>query len=263
MASNLRRICVQRLSRMMATHLTETRCGRTVRVATVTRIAGHAFSLDVHHEYATHDYDDPHVEGRRGGDVRVTLVRICSPRGLSFGRPRFSFSSLTLLMSSRPARPSAFTAVHKFGGAALADAAAIRHAATILSAQRGGTRGSAVVASAMGGVTDALYGIGTLATGGSSDRAAASAASEKLRQRHLTAAAELAADEAQLQSLRETIEREFADLAEILEGVADTRSPLSAVTTDAIVARGERISAHLLATALNANGVRAPVVDAT
>jgi aspartokinase/homoserine dehydrogenase 1 len=164
-------------------------------------------------------------------------------------------------MSPRPSRSPASAVVHKFGGAALADAAAIRHAAGILRTQR--ARGSAVVASAMGGVTDALYGIGTLATGGAVDRAAASAASETLKQRHLTAAAELAADDSQLQSLRETIDREFADLAEILATVADKPNPLSAITTDAIVARGERISAHLLATALTAAGVRAQVVDAT
>jgi hypothetical protein len=76
MASNLRRITGERLDRMTAAHLTATRCGRTLRVAFIPRIAGHAFSPDVYYEYATHDYDDPHIEGRRGGDVRVTLVRI-------------------------------------------------------------------------------------------------------------------------------------------------------------------------------------------
>src|SRR6185503_2739991 len=46
--------------------------------------------------------------------------------------------------------------VHKFGGAALADAAAIRHAVDIVARQRQGTRGVTVVVSAMGGVTDTL-----------------------------------------------------------------------------------------------------------
>jgi len=54
--------------------------------------------------------------------------------------------------------------VYKFGGAALADAAAIRHAAQLVTRRRG--RPTVLVASAMGGVTDELLAIAELAAAG-------------------------------------------------------------------------------------------------
>ena len=62
--------------------------------------------------------------------------------------------------------PSAKTSVlgiHKFGGASLADAAAVRHAASLVAAQKGARL---VVASAMAGVTDALLSGATRAAAG-------------------------------------------------------------------------------------------------
>src|SRR6202040_2019057 len=87
------------------------------------------------------------------------------------------------------ARSAGTAAVHKFGGAGLADAGAIRHAAQIVAAQPSGV---VVVASAMRGVTDALLDIATLASRG--ELPVARTAIDALRKRHVAAATELATD---------------------------------------------------------------------
>jgi aspartokinase/homoserine dehydrogenase 1 len=117
----------------------------------------------------------------------------------------------------------------------------------------------AVVASAMLGVTDELLAIVIRQSRG--ERRAASAASARLRKRHVTTADALALDGAPAAALRRTVDREFAGLAAILATVA-ADVPLPAVTADAVVAHGERIAAHLVAAALTASGRRAEVVDA-
>src|SRR6185436_5478003 len=76
--------------------------------------------------------------------------------------------------------------VHKFGGAALADAAAIRHAVDIVARQRQGARGVTIVVSAMGGVTDTLLDIADMAK--HRHRAGVKRAIAALRKRHLLAA---------------------------------------------------------------------------
>src|SRR5207244_9804529 len=80
--------------------------------------------------------------------------------------------------------------VHKYGGVALANAEAIRHAVGIVAKRR--TRGVAVVASAMSGVTDALLEVAALAARG--ERGAAKKAIIALRKRHVAATTELASD---------------------------------------------------------------------
>jgi bifunctional aspartokinase / homoserine dehydrogenase 1 len=152
--------------------------------------------------------------------------------------------------------PSAGTAaVHKFGGAGLADAEAIRHAAQIVAAQ---PTGVVVVASAMRGVTDALLDIAILASRG--ELPVARTAIDALRKRHVAAATELAPDNG-LPSTAD-VNREFDDLTELVTRIVDGKLPDAAIT-DAVAARGERMSASMLAAALSTLGVRATVVDAT
>ncbi len=153
------------------------------------------------------------------------------------------------------ARPTASAVIHKFGGAALADADAIRHAARI-TAER--PAGAVVVASAMKGVTDALLEIAILASRG--EQRTARAAADALRARHLATAADLAVGNGQL-STAEDIDREFDDLTELLARIGV--GPLDVAITDSVVARGERMAASMLAAALSAVGVRAKVVEAT
>lgn len=153
--------------------------------------------------------------------------------------------------------PAGPITVHKFGGAALADADAIRHAARIVAAR---PSGAVVVASAMKGVTDSLLDIAAIASRG--DRDGARAASDALRDRHLIAASELAAEGDDRVELRNVIDAAFRDLGAVLQAL-DRSKRLDPVTSDAVVARGERIAAALLAAALNSAGVSAVVVEAT
>ena len=137
----------------------------------------------------------------------------------------------------------------------MADARAIRHAAQMVAMRPSGV---VVVASAMRGVTDALLDIAVLASQGK--LAAASAGIEALRQRHKATATELAADNGQLSTAE--VAREFDDLAELVTRIVEGKPPDAAIT-DAVAARGERLSASMLAGALSTLGVRATVVDAT
>ncbi|MCC7324212.1 MAG: bifunctional aspartate kinase/homoserine dehydrogenase I [Gemmatimonadaceae bacterium] len=147
--------------------------------------------------------------------------------------------------------------IHKFGGASLFDAAAVRHAATLIAAQKGRRL---VVASAMAGVTDALLQGATRAALGDGDALCATATA--LRTRHLEAARVLVKDKVR----RRALEAAIVDLTDELEllarGLAVLRE-LTPRTSDYIVARGERLSARLLASTLAELGVKSEYVDAT
>lgn len=147
--------------------------------------------------------------------------------------------------------------IHKFGGASLFDAAAVRHAATLIAAQKGGRL---VVASAMAGVTDALLQGATRAAAGDGDALRATAAA--LRTRHIEAARMLVKDKARRGALEGAILEMVDELEHLARGLAVLRE-LTPRTSDYIVARGERLSARLLASTLAELGVKSEYVDAT
>src|SRR5947208_959336 len=146
---------------------------------------------------------------------------------------------------------------HKFGGASLADAAAIRHAVGIVRAQR--PDALVVVVSAMGGVTDALLDGGARAARG--DASQVRAAAEALRAQHAAAARALVPAGARLEELLRLIDAAFAELEQVAGGLG-VLGELTPRTTDYLAARGERLSARLFAAALDAAGCRAAYVDA-
>jgi len=149
-------------------------------------------------------------------------------------------------------------ATYKFGGAALADGAAMRHAAAIVG--RRTALGTVVVASAMAGVTDALLAIAHAATGS----APLGADVDRLRALHLRAAEDALpnADEATRAGVAAAIHDAFDELERVVAAVREL-GELRPRDEDRIVARGERLAARLLAAALDASGVRAAYVDAT
>ena len=147
--------------------------------------------------------------------------------------------------------------IHKFGGASLFDAAAVRHAATLIAAQKGGRL---VVASAMSGVTDALLQGATRAALGDGDALCATATA--LRTRHLEAARVLVKDKVRRRALEAAIVELTDELELLARGLAVLRE-LTPRTSDYIVARGERLSARLLASTLAELGVKSEYVDAT
>src|ERR1051325_3980908 len=141
--------------------------------------------------------------------------------------------------------------VHKFGGAALADADAIRRVINIVArddAQR------VVVASAMLGVTDELLALAHSPGNVESYRIALNA----LRERHTSVARALGIDD---EKLHADLGRSFDELS-TLQAEFGSAGAATAATTDAFISYGDRLAARLLAAALSTTGVRAQFIDA-
>ncbi|HXJ21562.1 MAG TPA: aspartate kinase [Polyangia bacterium] len=144
--------------------------------------------------------------------------------------------------------------VHKFGGASLADGAAFRRVVEIVAGRRGAR---VAVVSAPAGVTDLLLGLATRATGGETDLGAEV---EALTTRYLEILRGAAGRGHTVTSAE--IKASMDELARLLSSLAVLRE-LTPRTRDFIVSRGERLSARILTTALEAKGIRARYVDAT
>jgi aspartokinase/homoserine dehydrogenase 1 len=147
--------------------------------------------------------------------------------------------------------------VHKFGGASLADAAAIGHAIGIVRSHRG--EPTVVVVSAIAGATDALLAIARHAARG--ERESASRMLRALRARYLRSARAIRPGGAAGRELLAAVGLELDELAELVAGLRLLRD-LSDRTSDFVVSRGERLSARIVAAALESAGVRARYVDA-
>jgi aspartokinase/homoserine dehydrogenase 1 len=147
--------------------------------------------------------------------------------------------------------------VHKFGGASLADAAAIGQAVAIVRSHR--SEPTIVVVSAMAGTTDHLLAIAAHAARGEPARVAELIG--LLRAKHAAAARAILPAGTARTALLGYIAQQFAELTGLAEGLGLLRD-LTPRTSDVIVARGERLSARLITAALVARGVRARYVDA-
>lgn len=144
--------------------------------------------------------------------------------------------------------------VLKFGGTSVGTPAAIRQVVAIV--RRTLERGpAAVVVSAFAGVTNGLLALAAAAAGRD---AAWEAAFERLRERHLAAARELAG--ASAEELAARLGGLFAELHELLRGVFLLREA-SARALDGIASYGERASAEVVAAAFAAAGTPARAVD--
>src|SRR5919108_5201726 len=147
--------------------------------------------------------------------------------------------------------------VHKFGGASLADSAAVRHVVEIIGRHRSDP--TVVVASAMAGTTDALLGVAHQAGGG--EARAVGSLIARLRSRHAEVARTLLPGGRARADLLAYISDVFAELESLAQGLRLLRE-LTPRTTDYLVSRGERLSARLVAAVLEAEGCRAKYVDA-
>ena len=147
--------------------------------------------------------------------------------------------------------------MHKFGGASLADAGAVRRAVAIVQNHRG--ESTVVVVSAMAGVTDALVSLARESATG--DERAVAGLIAQLRTRHIEAGeALLPAGEARTTML-DHIGAAFTEL-ELLTAELRRVRELTLRTNDLVVSYGERLSAQLFARALNACGTNSRYVDA-
>src|SRR5436305_2998843 len=154
----------------------------------------------------------------------------------------------------RTARP---IEIHKFGGASLANGAAIAQAVAIIRARRPAPM--VVVVSAMAGVTAARLDLAAAAIQRGPDGARATV--EALCAQHLGAVRALLGPGPRTDELVQTIEHAFAEVEPLAAGLRILRE-LTPRTTDYLVARGEQLSARIVAAALDCAGCPATYVDA-
>lgn len=157
---------------------------------------------------------------------------------------------------SRPRAARAPLAVWKFGGASLADSAAIRKAAAMIAAHDGPL---VVVCSAMAGVTDDLLQGARFALEG--DQRSAVRIADRILARHRRVVTDLVKDRAAKRRLLASVDeaaQEYRDLCTAVQVLGHVEPRAS----DVMVARGERLSAAILAAAVSAAHRRAAFVDA-
>ena len=146
--------------------------------------------------------------------------------------------------------------IWKFGGASLADAAAIHKAAALISAHTGPL---VIVASALAGVTDLLLNGARLASAGETKEAGHAAA--VFLRRHREVAKALLPDGPERRELLARIDAAAREYRELCGAVA-VLGHLAPRPSDMLVARGERISAAILAASVARAKRRAVYVDA-
>ena len=141
---------------------------------------------------------------------------------------------------------------HKFGGSSLADAARIRHVASLLLDAT--EMGQVVVVSAMQGTTNALIAMTAAAAAGEDWQATWSA----LRTQHAEAATALLDAPTEVHAW---IDARFAEIADLLRAVSLLRQPGRAAL-DRIQGMGEMLSATLLHAHLRSRGADYALLDA-
>ncbi len=148
--------------------------------------------------------------------------------------------------------------VHKFGGTSVADAGRYRAVVRLLEEHADGARPTAVVVSAMSGVTNALLEL--------VERAAARDETyldklQQLKARHLETVAQLDIADAERSALRAVIESDFRDITEVLKGVWIVRLAAERIK-EFVAGYGELWSAQFLHAQLAGAGHRSAWLDA-
>ena len=133
-----------------------------------------------------------------------------------------------------------------------------KHAVALIVRHR--AEPTVVVLSAMAGVTNALLDIAKRAVAG--NVVGALRESARLRARHVDVARAVLRGASQRAEVVRAIDESFRELDTLVRGLDAVRE-LTARTTDLIVARGERLSATLVAAALRAERVKGRYIDAT
>ncbi len=153
-------------------------------------------------------------------------------------------------MPPRARRPS----VHKFGGAALADAASIR---TVVAIVRDLPGAPVVVVSALAGITDQLLDLVGTAEAGELDQSLAAARQFRSRHRDVVTALFHAA---RRRALLAAVDQVSDELEALVRALAVLREASPRVR-DHVVARGERLSARLVAAAVGTSRRRSEAID--
>lgn len=149
--------------------------------------------------------------------------------------------------------------VMKFGGTSVGDVAAIRNVVAIVSAAAHSCE-LVVVVSAMSGVTNRLLEAGTQAQAGNRDRV--EAIFRDLRARHRAAIGELIRSVPLRGRVNLQVEQMFEEGERLCDSTRRSRE-LTPRTRDAISGLGERMSAPIVAAALNERGLVSQSIEAT
>ena len=160
-------------------------------------------------------------------------------------------------LRSRSASPSPAIDVFKFGGASLADAAAVRHAIALILEPRPSR--VVTVVSALAGVTDALLALAESARAGDVD--AVDEQVTKLHNRHAVVATGIIGNARVRARLLRVLDAAVEELRTLGYGVASLRE-LTPRTRDFLLVRGEQLSARLVVAGLLARGANAAYVEA-
>ena len=152
-----------------------------------------------------------------------------------------------------------FLQVMKFGGTSVGDPSCIARVTEIV-AKSARQNPVVVVVSAMSGVTNRLIEAATCSEAGDRDRA--SALLQGLREQHAHALESLIHDPETRKRLAPRIEENLRLAQRLCEGTALIHE-LTPRTLDAISSLGERLSAPLVAGALNEQGVLSEAIEAT
>jgi len=148
------------------------------------------------------------------------------------------------------------TLVMKFGGTSVGSIEAIRQVIKIAGSAKSDWQNVAIIVSAMSGVTDKLLNGAKSAAGG--DDNSAKIIARELSKKHFIVLEQLASTEKQAREEIEKLLDEFVSLCHAIYVLGEA-SPRA---LDAIASLGERMSAPLVASALNEAGIPASAVDA-
>src|SRR6267378_227265 len=149
--------------------------------------------------------------------------------------------------------------VMKFGGTSVGDAECIRRTAEIVA--RASFEGAVlIVVSAMGGVTNQLVRAAQQSVNGDETESREIAAA--LRNQHSATVTALIKDEARRSQLAREVEQIVGEVTSLCRGITLLRE-LTPRTLAVVSSIGERLSARLMAGALNELGVRSEAIEAT
>ncbi|MCP9754282.1 bifunctional aspartate kinase/homoserine dehydrogenase I [Lacihabitans sp. CCS-44] len=144
--------------------------------------------------------------------------------------------------------------VLKFGGTSVGTVDSINQVIRIISENK---QPVAVVYSAMGGITNKLIEIGSLASKGDSKYLDVL---QSIEERHFTAIRALVDVKSQ-SSIIAKIKGNFNEIEDLLKGITYIRE-LSVRTMDLLVSFGERLSSQIINFVLNERGIKAKYIDA-
>src|ERR1700723_225683 len=164
-----------------------------------------------------------------------------------------------LVPNKIPVNAKKLLQVMKFGGTSVNDASCIKRVADIIKAA---TQDSdvVVVVSAMRGVTDKLVQAATQSERGNQQLVAA--IFQELRERHVAAANLLVHSAEQQELIGDKLEQIFQEGEKLCQEVIQQRE-LTQRACDSIIGLGERLSAPLVAAALEERGLANEAIDAT